>query len=62
MREKIAYKPQLTGYKPDLYRKQSLSVIPLMEWESEWRELNPLPLGPEPSVLPMNYIPYAALL
>src|SRR3989344_117563 len=24
---------------------------------SEWRELNPLPLGPEPSVLPMNYTP-----
>lgn len=24
---------------------------------SERRELNPLPLGPEPSVLPMNYSP-----
>ena len=24
---------------------------------SGWRELNPLPLGPKPSVLPMNYTP-----
>ena len=26
-------------------------------YESEWGESNPLPLGPKPSVLPMNYTP-----
>ena len=30
----------------------------VIRW-SECRELNPVPLGPEPSVLPMNYTPYS---